>query len=93
MHDIDRGKASFGSHPSTSLQNTDISQLQVEEFIELIVRTKQPQIFAESSLKGDGSDWAPTELSILADIAIAVPVEVFDKGLHRNPVIHKPHLM
>ncbi len=90
LQDINNGNASAGSYLSKSLQNMDISQLQVEEFIELIVRTKQPQIFAETDISGDGSDWNQTELSILGDISITVPVTVFDNGLHRNPVIHKP---
>ena len=47
-----------------------------------------PQIFAESAVAGDGSDWNLTELGILGDISIAVPVSVFDNGNHTAPVIH-----
>ena len=35
---------------SKSLESKDISNLSVDDFLELIVRTKQPQIFAESSV-------------------------------------------
>lgn len=50
--------------------------------------TKMPQIFAESAVVGDGSDWNLTELGILGDISVAVPVTVFDDGNHNAP---RPH--
>ncbi|MCC5888648.1 MAG: hypothetical protein JJT88_19600 [Gammaproteobacteria bacterium] len=56
--------------------------------LELLVQTKQPQIFAESAVSGDGSDWNAVELSLLGDISIAVDVEVYDDGRHREPVVH-----
>jgi hypothetical protein len=37
---------------------------------------------------GDGSDWNRTELGILGDISIAVPVSIFDKGNHTAPATH-----
>jgi hypothetical protein len=37
---------------------------------------------------GDGSDWNLTELSILGDVSIAVPVTIFDNGHHTAPVPH-----
>jgi len=71
------------------LGNSDISELTADEFIETLVRTKRPQIFAESAVFGDGSDWKHQELSILGDICIAVPVTVYDNGRHHHPDIHK----
>ncbi len=60
----------------------------VKDFLQRLVRTKKPQIFAESQVVGDGSDWNLDELSILGDIAIAVPVKVYDNGLHHDPRVH-----
>jgi hypothetical protein len=53
-----------------------------------LLDTKSPQIFAESEVAGDGSDWTLTELRMLGDISIAVPVTVFDDGNHRAPTPH-----
>jgi len=49
-----------------------------EEFFEAILQTKQPQIFAESEIQGNGVDWNNKELSILGDVSIAVPVTIYD---------------
>lgn len=74
--------------------NSDIpDDFTVEELLEDLINTKDPQIFAESVVVGDGSDWNLAELSILGDISIATPITVFDNGAHRNPVVHeKPFL-
>lgn len=70
------------------LNGQDLSTISVLEFIDCIVNTKRPQIFAESSVSGDGSDWNLTELSILGDISISVPVSVYDNALHSFPDVH-----
>lgn len=50
--------------------------------------TRQAQIFAESAVAGDGSDWNLVELGLLGDISVVVPVTVFDNGAHQHPVVH-----
>lgn len=80
--------ATAGTYFDSSLVNKNISLLKTSEFIELLVRTKHPQIFAESDVFGDGRDWSKVELSILGNISIAVPVLVFDNGSHSIPRIH-----
>lgn len=47
-----------------------------------LLNTKRPRIFAESEVRGDGSDWTPFELGILGDLGVAIPVTVFDDGRH-----------
>ncbi len=79
-----------GRRFAARLAGRDQARLTDERFIEELVNTKPPQIFAESAVVGDGSDWTPEELSILGDIVIAVPVTVFDNGLHRAPKAHEP---
>ena len=87
--DLAAGKVTPGTYLNRKLGQTDISQLMTTDFIELIVRTKKPQIFAESAVFGDGTDWNQTELSLLGDMGICVPVQVFDNGLHNAPDVHE----
>ncbi len=77
-----------GSHLTRVLSGANRARMTTSEFIEQLLRTKRPQIFAESSVDGDGSDWTPGELSILGDISFAVPATVFDDGRHSNPKVH-----
>lgn len=51
-----------------------------EAFLDALLATKQPRIFAESEIRGDGSDWTPRELALLGDINVAMKVRVFDNG-------------
>ncbi|MFZ2958243.1 MAG: hypothetical protein WA705_15245 [Candidatus Ozemobacteraceae bacterium] len=81
---------SAGAFLQAQLPDKNRSTMQVEEFIERLMRTKQPQIFAETAVSGAGDDWNRQELSILGDISVAMPVTIFDNGRHRNPEIHQP---
>ena len=78
-----------GNYLRKRLPDGDVSQVVTEEFLELLVRTKLPQIFAESAVVGDGSDWNQQELSLLGDVNIAVPVTVYDNARHTNPQVHR----
>lgn len=42
------------------------------DFLTALLSTKQPLIFAESAVAGDGSDWNLTELGLLGDISVAM---------------------
>lgn len=55
------------------------------DFTNALLRTKLPQIFAESEVAGDGSDWNLTELGLLGDISVAMEVVAFDDGRHTAP--------
>ncbi|MEY3879721.1 MAG: hypothetical protein RIQ94_516 [Pseudomonadota bacterium] len=78
-----------GFYLQQQLQGKDISTLSTEKFIECLLATKPPLIFAESSVYGNGKDWNHTELSILGDIGVAAGVQVYDNGKHINPDAHK----
>ncbi|NRT58039.1 DUF4804 domain-containing protein [Sphaerotilus uruguayifluvii] len=56
--------------------------------LQALFLTRKPQIFAESAVCGDGSDWSLRELGLLGDISVAIPVQVHDDGTHRQPKIH-----
>jgi hypothetical protein len=77
-----------GSYLQLQLQGLDVNQLSVETLLECLLRTKRPQIFAESAVYGDGRDWNTPELKLLGDIGIAVAVEVYDDGRHQKPEPH-----
>ncbi len=82
------GSAEPGRYLAEQLAGTAPADLSAEAFLEHLLATKQPLIFAESAVSGDGSDWNLAELSVLGDIAIAVPVQVFDDGRHSRPRVH-----
>ncbi|QTA86071.1 hypothetical protein [Desulfonema magnum] len=78
-----------GRYLQEKLKDKNVFQISPVEFIELLISTKHPQIFAESAVCGDGTDWNQDELSILGDINIAVLVTVFDNAGHYHPEVHK----
>ena len=57
------------------------------DFLTALLRTKQPLIFAESAVAGNGNDWNLTELGLLGDISVAMGVTVFDDGRHSGPEV------
>lgn len=58
-----------------------LNQTSTERFIELLLLTKKPMIFAESEIRGGGSDWNSIELQILGDLSVAMNVEIYDNGV------------
>ena len=78
-----------GAHLAKVLEGCDLAALTPEAFLEKLVQTKKPMIFAESAVAGNGSDWSLVELSLLGFVSIAVPVTIFDNGQHEKPEIHK----
>ena len=77
-----------GSRLAKVLADTAPGDMTTGAFIDALLATKPPQIFAESAVYGDGRDWNATELSLLGDINVAVDVTVFDDGRHSHPDIH-----
>ncbi|MFT5194622.1 MAG: hypothetical protein ACI85U_001631 [Candidatus Promineifilaceae bacterium] len=65
-------------------------ELDTISFLQELINTKRPQIFAESAVAGNGSDWNQVELSILGDVSIATPVTIFDNGRHHHPDVLDP---
>ena len=70
------------------LQGVDLRALTEFELLGKLFDTKQPQIFAELAVSGEGADWNLTELGLLGDVSIAVPVTIFDDGNHQTPTPH-----
>ena len=82
------GEHQPGASLAKALSASSVAALTSGAFIDALLATKPPQIFAESAVYGDGRDWTATELSLLGDINIAVDVTVFDDGRHSHPYIH-----
>lgn len=77
-----------GSYLQAILAGVPMESLGPLDLLGLLFDTRRPQIFAESEVAGDGSDWNLTELCILGDVSVAVPVSIFDDGAHRHPAVH-----
>lgn len=59
----------------------NLESTSTEAFIELLLWTKKPLIFAESEIDGNGNDWTMKELNILGDLNIAMDVIIYDNGV------------
>ena len=84
------GRTRPGALVQACLAHADLAAMSAEELLGCVFATKRPQIFAESAVAGDGSDWNLVELGLLGDISVAVPVTVFDNGSHTAPTPHDP---
>ena len=82
------GQTRPGALVQGCLPHADLAAMSAEELLGCVFATKRPQIFAESAVAGDGSDWNLVELGLLGDISVAVPVTVFDNGSHTAPTPH-----
>lgn len=78
-----------GRYLGQILQTIDQRAISPGTLLEALMNSKRPQIFAESHVEGDGTDWTQRELSILGDISIGMKVSIFDNGAHQNPVVHE----
>jgi len=89
--DIENGTAIAGERLKKYLPATT-----TEQFIEALLATKQPRIFAESEIRADGTDWTHRELALLGDINVSMKVNVFDNGAwdknDRHFKLHSPPL-
>jgi len=84
------GEGRAGAFLHDRLQGVDLRAITEHELLGKLFDTKRPQIFAETSVVGDGSDWNLTELGLLGDVSVAVPVTVFDDGNYSSPTPHDP---
>ncbi|HEX6813196.1 MAG TPA: hypothetical protein VF384_16350 [Planctomycetota bacterium] len=84
------GRMEPGAHLRVRLRGADLPSMTAHGLLAALFDTRQPQIFAERQVAGDGSDWNLTELGLLGDASIAVPVTIFDDGNHDDPTPHDP---
>ncbi len=94
LSQLKEDKSKAGQKLSGILKEVDIQKTTPAQLVKHIVATKPPRIFAESEVCGDGSDWNPSELSILGDISVCADVTIYDNGLHttgsKRPQVHCP---
>jgi hypothetical protein len=86
------GRAQAGGFLDDRLRGSDLGAMTEHDLLGRLFDTKQPQIFAEMAVAGDGSDWNLTELGLLGDVSIAVSVTIYDDGNHSAPKPHEPPL-
>ncbi len=86
------GRAQAGALLHDRLRGADLRAMTEQDLLGKLFDTKQPQIFAEMAVIGDGSDWNLSELGLLGDVSIAMPVTIFDDGNHSAPTPHEPAL-
>ena len=86
------GRTQPGALLRDRLQGADLRAMTEQDLLGKLFDTKQPQIFAEMAVAGNGSDWSLTELGLLGDVSIAAPVTIFDDGNHSAPTPHAPPL-
>lgn len=83
------GRERPGARLANVMATSPTSLDDAASLLEALFATKQPQIFAESQVHGDGRDWTPRELDLLGDAGVAVDVLVYDDGRHRSPAVHE----
>ncbi|TVQ17382.1 MAG: hypothetical protein EA382_18985 [Spirochaetaceae bacterium] len=82
----DRSKA--GARLRATLSEVPVPRIDSAGMLDALLATKRPRVFAESEVKGDGSDWTGEELRLLGDVSVAVRVTVYDDGRHAAPLVH-----
>lgn len=84
------GNATAGSYLARQIaqETTPVAQMTTDAFLDLLLATKHPRIFAESEIRGEGKDWNDQELSILGDINVSADVKVFDNGVWSPTDLH-----
>jgi ADP-ribosylglycohydrolase len=85
---LSEGSASAGTRLRAALEALPVPRVDASWLLVALLATKRPCIFAESEVKGDGTDWTREELGLLGDLGIALPVTVFDDGSHSSPRAH-----
>lgn len=86
---LSKGSVTPGKHLEAVLKGRDPAGMTSPALFHALMQTRKPAIFAESEVRGDGSDWTFEEMAILGDVTCAMPVTVFDNGLHHNPRVHE----
>lgn len=84
------GNSVMGGRLAARLGPESLAGMQLERFFGELVETKKPQIFAETMVFGDGTDWNLTELGLLGDVSVAMPVTIYDDGRHTGWKAHRP---
>jgi len=87
-----RGLVGAGGRLRANLWGQDVTSLSDEAFLQHLLNTKSPCRDEQGEVHGDGRDWNSTELALLADLGLAVPVQFFDDGRLDLPQVHQQPL-
>lgn len=78
----------IGYHMANQIKGLNVLELKTVDVLSALLNSKKPQIFAESMISADESDWTLQELSLLGDMNVAMEITVYDNGAHQNPIVH-----
>ncbi|KTC76978.1 hypothetical protein [Legionella brunensis] len=88
--DLLEGKADAGAYLKKKLVDKNLKEMSDEAFIECLVQTKLPTIFAESTPFSGEENWSSTEIALLGDISCSIPTTIYDNGAWSFPKIYEP---
>ncbi|XP_055314414.1 uncharacterized protein LOC129575260 [Sitodiplosis mosellana] len=82
-NDLFASKAKPGTYLKKVLdaRKSLLDQTSAEKFVEYMLLTKKPKVYATEEIRVDGTDWNETEFQILGDLNIAMNVEIYDNGV------------
>ncbi|XP_054263028.1 uncharacterized protein LOC128986605 [Macrosteles quadrilineatus] len=95
--DLQTNKKTAGNYLKNQLsklpkKEQSLGEVTVGEFLQMLLLTKKYKCFADSEVRGDGSDWNRTEFSILGEISVTMEVQVYDNGVWKvNDKAFKVH--
>ncbi|MFO3428992.1 Dot/Icm T4SS effector MavL [Legionella pneumophila serogroup 10] len=89
---LEKGLATPGKFflEELSKQEKSISEMDITTFTQLLIQSKKPQVFAESQVYHDGTDWTLEEESILGDVSVNMPVTMYNDGGHGSSFRNHP---
>lgn len=79
-----------GHRLRAQLKKKPLNDLTTLEFIESLLATKVPRVFAERQSYGSSEEWSPEDARVLGDMSVVMPVKVFDNGQCVKPKVHSP---
>lgn len=90
--DINISGKSLRSKLATVFSGKEVKDLTTNEFIELLLATKWPIVFADRQSYVSHLEWSPEDARVLGDIGVAMSVKAFDDGEWCKPKVHSPPL-
>lgn len=73
-------QATAGHYLTQQLSGKDLRVMTDQDFITCLMQTRKPQIFAESAVAIDGSDWNSQESALLGAMSVSMNAQAFNDG-------------
>lgn len=66
-----------------------LENLLLKEFLNVLLATKKPIIFAESEIFSSGNAWSTRDAQALGELSVVMPVKIFDDGRWSSPKVYQ----